>query len=149
VKLALGYARKHPRNFLMLKYEDLVAEPAAALARVFAFVKLEFDHSYLDIPHVNHAETPYNLDSQTRGINSSRLYYYGEIVSPRHDRLLRAFIQKQVLKKTYPEFVEAAPRWAPDVSWVRARGTASMVKQEMRLVVRAPAKAISRVWHRI
>jgi hypothetical protein len=151
VKLALDYERRQPFNFLMVKYEDLVAEPAAVLARVFRFVELDFDPAYLDIPHVNRSETPYNLDSERRGINGSRIHYYRGVVSPRYERLIRAFVSKKILRMTYPEFCDSdgISDWSLDVTWVRVRGTAALIRQQVRLARREPVHTADRFWHRM
>jgi hypothetical protein len=151
VKLALRYARKQSRNFLVVKYEDLVADPAAVLAKVFGFVHLDFEPAYLEIPHVNRSETPYNVDSEAHGINGSRVHYYHEVISPRDERLLRALISTKLLEQTYSSLCEANGNsgWSLDATWVRVRGGAGLIRQHARLVRREPLYTADRFWHRI
>ncbi len=43
-----GFAARHPRNALLLRYEDLVASPAAVLTGAFRFIGESFDPAVLD-----------------------------------------------------------------------------------------------------
>ncbi len=43
-----GFAARHPRNALLLRYEDLVANPSEVLADAFRFVGESFDPGLLE-----------------------------------------------------------------------------------------------------
>lgn len=43
-----AFAAAHPDNCLAIRYEDLAADPSAVMARVFAFIGVDFDPALLD-----------------------------------------------------------------------------------------------------
>jgi protein-tyrosine sulfotransferase len=43
-----AFAAAHPENCLAIRYEDLAAEPGAVMAKVFAFLGVDFDQALLE-----------------------------------------------------------------------------------------------------
>jgi hypothetical protein len=151
VKLALSYAREYQRNLLVVRYEDLATKPMATLPLVFHFAGLEFDPSYLDIPHVNRSETPYNLDGETAGINGGRVHYFRQVLSRRDQRVVRGMISKDLLRQLYPELCAGGsePWFSFDAASVRMRGAAAVIREQISLVRQDPKHAINRIWRRV
>jgi hypothetical protein len=73
------------------------------LRRLFSFLDLRWDERYLDIPYVNRSETPFNLESDARGINQTRVFYYRGILSEAEELTVRAFGGTRLLATYYPE----------------------------------------------
>ena len=74
IRLAERRQREWPDNSMILRYEDIVSRPGEVLRRLFSFLDLRWDERYIDIPHVNRSETPFNLEGDARGINQTRVF---------------------------------------------------------------------------
>jgi len=88
----------------LVRYEDLVRTPGPELRAVCAFADLTFDDTLLDVPHVNRSETPYNTNSDTRGINDSRVHYYQDVLSPEEEAVVRHWVDREKFRTAYPDF---------------------------------------------
>ncbi len=145
------YAKRCPDNFLYVRYEDFVTEPEGAGARIFDFLHLPFDPKYLAIPHVNRSETPYNRDSESRGIDPSRVYHHRNILDV-EERCLAAGVLSSEDLAGYPEVArEARVDRAWLSTWLRARGLllSSLVRREGHLFMINPRYAVSRIQRRL
>jgi hypothetical protein len=151
VKLALGYRRKFANNFMIVKYEDLTAQPDVLVRGVFDFLDLTFDPSYLEIHHVNRSDTPYNLTSDDHGITSSRVHYYRDILSERRIRALTSLISPQLLKQTYPELCIGTRGRLPPLAALPfyVTGMAVTLNEQARLAIYATEYALRRTWQRL
>src|SRR5579885_1223108 len=149
VKLAGHYRVRYPGNFMQVRYEDLAARPESTLREIFNFAGLAFDPAYLDIHHVNRSETPYNLTSEQRGINGSRVYYYAQTLSPAQIGALTAVISMPGLRRSYPELGSLMRRSRP--SWrsvipLYANYIWPTINQQAGLLIRKPRYALARTW---
>jgi hypothetical protein len=82
LKLATSLQHDYPDRFRLVRYEDLICDGEATVRGLCAWLQTSFDDDCLDVPHVNPSENPYVLDSETRGLNRSRLYQYVEHLRP-------------------------------------------------------------------
>ena len=124
---------------MLLRYEDLVRDPEASVRSVCTFCGLPYDASYLDVPHVNKSETPYNWSSEDRGISASRVFYYRDTLSPVEEEAVRLVISRPTLKRLYPELVEGADaRHVKErlqaVSLLASSATALLTEEGRRLI---------------
>jgi hypothetical protein len=88
----------------LVRYEDLVRTPEPELCAVCTFAGLTFDDAMLDVPHVNRSETPFNTDSDTTGINDSRVHYYRDVLSPEEEAVVRHWVDGENFRAAYPDF---------------------------------------------
>jgi hypothetical protein len=119
-RIAREMTRRYPDRFVSVRYEDLTTRPEEEMARVFEFLGLAFDPSYLDIPHINPAEKQFRKEDVAgvrrdslqqngessgakRGINKSRLYYYRERLNPSEIALIDRLIDEELVREHYPE----------------------------------------------
>ena len=79
--LAGKLQHEYPDRFLIVRYEDIVTDAEQTYRKVFDFVSVPFHEKYLDVPHVNRSEAPHTWTSSSRGLTSSRLYYYTSVLS--------------------------------------------------------------------
>jgi hypothetical protein len=103
VRLALQYADTQPEGFLVVRYEQFVEESRQKMADICGFCDLPFRESYLDIPHVNRSESPYDQSSATEGISSSRLGYYRRVLSDTETGAVQALVDDRLMDALYPE----------------------------------------------
>jgi hypothetical protein len=151
VKLALEYRKKFANNFMIIKYEDLTAQPDIMLRAVFDFLEVTFDPAYLEVHHVNRSESPYNLTSDNRGINVSRVHYYRETLPARSIRALTSLISADLLEQTYPELNRGIRRRLPPLVALPLylSGMAVTLNEQARLVLHATEYALRRTWQRL
>jgi len=103
VRLALRYADTQAERFFVVRYEQFVEESRRKMADICEFCDLPFRESYLEIPHVNRSESPYNQSSATEGISSSRLGYYRRVLSDTETGAVRALVKDRLMDALYPE----------------------------------------------
>lgn len=151
VSLALKYARS-TENTRVFRYEDFVLNPTEEMSKICAFCGLDFDEGYLDIPHVNRSESPYNRSSNVQGISSSRLGYYREALSTTERQAVLALINKRLLDKLYPDMADEA-RWSflatLYAGGLMAIGAFQVVHSQLSLLFSNPRHAIRRVRKRV
>jgi hypothetical protein len=82
LKLARALERDVPDRFRLVRYEDLTGNGAETVRSLCEWLQTPFNEDCLDVPHVNPSENPYVLESDTRGLNGSRLYQYVERLLP-------------------------------------------------------------------
>ncbi len=149
---ALRLQAARPQNLLLLRYEDLVSDPETYVRATCDFCGLPFDSSYLDIPHVNKSDTPYNRKSDSRGLSASRTYYYREALSPVEEAAVRLAVNGTVLEKLYPELTPTGERktvreQAQAVSLLASSATVLLAEEGKRLLD-APSRTAKRIARR-
>ncbi len=82
LRLAKQFEQRYPGRFMVVRYEDMTGNSESTMRRVFEFLGVPFDPSYLDVPHVNRSESGYSLTGDGKGLNRSRIYYYRENLKP-------------------------------------------------------------------
>lgn len=82
LKLARTLERDFPDRFRLVRYEDLTGHGPETVRSLCEWLQTPFDEYCLDVPHVNPSEQPYVLESETRGLNRSRMYQYVERLRP-------------------------------------------------------------------
>ena len=105
---AVQWTDTDPERVKVVRYEDLVRVPQETMREICSFVDIEFEDDLLEIPHVNRSETPYNQESDTAGVNASRLHYYSDVLSPEEEAVVRSWTDTELLKRCYPDL--PAPR---------------------------------------
>ena len=81
-------------------------DPEPTVRKMCSFCSLPFDAAYLDVPHVNKSDTPYNKRSERRGLSASRVFYYRDALSPVEQAAVRLAIDDAALNRLYPELAE-------------------------------------------
>lgn len=148
---ALDIQAQEPKRLMTLRYEDLVSDPQQSVQKVCAFCDLPFDAAYLDVPHVNKSENPHSLESEQKGLNASRVFYYRDVLAPSEVAAVRLAADFRLLKQLYPELPNAEASAADKahalalLTW----GSAALVLEEGRRVLKAPSQALSRVARRL
>ena len=152
VKRALQLREARPESLLVLRYEDLVREPEESVRRVCAFCDLPYSPACLDVPHVNKSDTPYNKQSQQRGLRASRVFYYPDHLSAAEEGAVRLAVDRSAFGSLYPELVRAGgERPGPGLrsSALLAASGARLVAEEGRRLAAAPSHALRRVLNRV
>lgn len=153
VARALRLQAARPERLMVLRYEDLVQDSEASIRRVCAFCALPFDAAYLDVPHVNKSETPYNRKSERRGLNASRVYYYKDVLSPTEQEAVSLAINTEVLGHLYPELDTQAAHKAAFRERCRAvllfaSSLGVLLKDEGQRLFASPLKTVARLSRR-
>lgn len=103
VKLAFAHADAEPARFRLVHYERLVTVGEVLLREVMDFLGHSFEPGQLDIPHVNRSEQKYTLDSNERGFNDSRIYYFKSVLTADEIKLIHHYVEKNLLNRAYPD----------------------------------------------
>jgi hypothetical protein len=104
---AVKWTKADPERVRLFRYEDLVQAPRETMREICSFADLEFKDDLLEVPHVNRSETPYNQESDTAGINASRVHYYSDVLSPEEEATVRAWTSTELLERCYPDLPTA------------------------------------------
>jgi hypothetical protein len=163
VRLAMGWNRgvrealrlqaEVPAVFRIVRYEDLVRDSQRVVREVCAFCALAFDVSYLDVPHVNKSDTPYNKESQRRGLSASRVYYYHDMLSSAEEAAVRLAVDTAALRRLYPELVASTGEPSPSERFkgmaLLAGSAGVLVAQEGKRLAAAPSRNAMRIAYRL
>jgi hypothetical protein len=104
---AVQWTDTDPERVKVVRYEDLVRVPRETMQEICSFVDIEFEDDLLEIPHVNRSETPYNQESDTLGINASRVHYYSEVLTPEEETVVRTWSDDELLARCYSDLPTA------------------------------------------
>jgi hypothetical protein len=104
---AVQWTDTDPERVKVVRYEDLVRVPQETMREICSFVDIEFEDDLLEIPHVNRSETPYNQESDTSGINASRVHYYSEVLTPEEETVVRTWSDDELLARCYSDLPTA------------------------------------------
>ena len=99
---AVRWAEADPEHVRVFRYEDLVQGPRKTMREICSFADLEFKDDLLEVSHVNRSETPYNQESDTVGVNASRVHYYSDVLSPEEEAVVRAWTDTELLERCWP-----------------------------------------------
>ena len=110
--LAGKLQEEYPDRFIITRYEDIVTDPEKTYRKVFDFVGVPFHEKYLDVPHVNRSEAPHTWTSSSRGLTSSRLYYYTSVLSPAERAAVDMLGRKDKIAEYYPDLPHHQARYA-------------------------------------
>jgi len=107
IRTAEDLHRRHPDRLLMVRYEDLVGQPRESVQRLCDWLGEPFSEALLDIPHVNPAENKYALESDVRGLNTSKTYRYPDRLGPAEiaamDLLVARYQLEELIGHWYPD----------------------------------------------
>ena len=151
-RLALRYADTHPDRLLVVRYEQFVQESYQKMAEVCDFCDLPFRESYLEVPHVNRSESPYNQTSTTEGISGSRVGYYQDVLGNTEIGAVRTLVDDRLLETLYPDHLhntEASLSAASYAAGLAISGGARVVKEHTVTLLRDPRHTIQRVKKRL
>ncbi len=153
MRRALRYQERHPENFLLVRYEDLVSLPETTMKRICAFAGVSFVSECLDIPHVNPSEAPYALVSGATGIRTSRLFYYRNVLDPSERTAIRWFVARDAFRSLFPELAEQeaqlSVRDVPTVAKYILSGLTLLIADQARAAVANPRHALDRLVKRM
>lgn len=152
VRSALRYAETNPDRLLIVRYEQFVEESHRKMAEVCDFCDLPFRESYLEVPHVNQSESPYNQSSTTEGISNSRVGYYQDVLSDTEIGAVRTLVDDRLLKALYADHLHSMEASLADVSYavgLAISGGARIVKDHAATLLKDPRHTIQRVKKRL
>mgnify|MGYP003868055133 FL=1 len=152
VRLARRLAQKHPKNLVVIRYEDFVRAPEEEMRSICSFCGLTFYEETLRIPHVNRSESPYNQSSSDTGINASRVGYYDEILTATEAEAVGALVDGRLVEEIYPELSGEAPLSLRGASYAAALATGAALTtggQHLRSLLSEPRHALQRVKRRL
>ena len=152
VRLARRFSREYSKNLTVVRYEDFVRAPEEEMRTICSFCGLPFHDDLLQIPHVNRSESPYNQSSRQGGIQSSRVGYYDETLTPLQAGAVRALVDDPLVRHVYPELVGEASPSVPEVSYAAVLATAAALTtggQHLKTFLSEPRHALQRVKKRL
>jgi hypothetical protein len=153
VKRALRLRAEQPERFLLLRYEDLVRHPEHVIRETCTFCNLPYDAAYLDIPHVNKSDSPYNRSSERRGVNASRVFYYRDMLTSTEEEAVHLAIDDAAFRTLYPELAKARGETsrAERIQAIRllTSSAALLLSEEGRRLVDVPSRSVTRILHRL
>ncbi len=109
ISLQNGYLAA-PENFLIVEYEDLIADPKAQLARIHAFLELpDFDYDFNNID----GSTVKEDDEQLHG--TAGMHYVAPVLAKQHSQDPRDVLKHHYTSFCQPEFWLERPRTVPEL----------------------------------
>ncbi|WP_263785007.1 sulfotransferase family protein [Salinibacter grassmerensis] len=149
VRKAYNVGDKLDKKILIVKYEDIVKKPNRELKKVSSFLDIDYTDSFLDIPHVNRSETPYNKKSDERGLNSDRVFYFVNELTTEEAASVRWLVDEELLQKVYPDLsggkdvgtIETLTK----VLSITFTGITHLFKDQGSLFLTEPQRALSRL----
>ena len=152
VRLARRFSQERSENLTVIRYEDFVRAPKEEMKKICSFCDLRFRDDLLQVPHVNRSESPYNQSSHEGGIQSSRIGYYDETLTPVEEGAVRALVDDPLLKQVYPELIGEASPSVPEVSYaavLSAVGVLTTGGQHLKTFLSEPRHVLQRVKKRL
>jgi hypothetical protein len=153
VAIALARSQQRPDCFLLVRYEDMIMEPAQTLEIVCRFIGERSSEELLDVPHVNRSERPYELSSERRGIQSDRLWVFDDVLSQAERKIVARYIEQQSAETLYPELA-ARGVFRAKAAWIRTLPAVSAALWDLgvhhaRMMRNDPYVVIQRVIKRV
>lgn len=153
IRIARSLREEFPDRFLVVRYEDLTGRPDETVRGIFSFLRIPFDPSVLDVPHVNKSETGYSLTGDGKGLNRSRVHYYTGTLTPAIIASLDMLAEMDEVREWYPDL----PHLGRSVSAaVKAKAMARVAVSPLQFswayatgLKRSPAHLIARSWRRL
>ena len=103
LRIASKLQHAYPDRIRIVRYEDMVTKPVETFRGVFDFVGVPFRDEYIEIPHVNRSEAHQIRTSDTTGLNTSRVYYYVDVLRPSEITAVDMLVSKQKIREMYPD----------------------------------------------
>jgi len=153
VERALGYRDQHPDSVMTIRYEDLVSSPEREARRVCSFCGLTYDEACLHIAHVNRSEQPYTQKSKESGLNTSRVFYYRDVLSSAQEMAVRRLVSTQLADELYPDL--PSPPTGPSIMHTLYAGMMMGIsglftlRDQSQSLVRRPAHTVRRIRKRV
>jgi hypothetical protein len=150
-RLAHRWARQHPKNMSLIRYEDLVRTPRQEMKKICTFCDLPFHEGCLRVPHVNRSESPYNQSSSQEGIQSSRVGYYEQTLTDAEIRVVGTLIESELAEKLYadtnvpPNSLSSAAR----AVLLAIEGGLVASREHLQALLKHPRHVLHRVWRRL
>ncbi len=110
LSIASALASAMPHRVMLVKYEEMVTDPASVGRTLSAFVGVPFDPAILDVPHINPAEQQHTVVAGTKGLNTSRRYYYLDRLSKSEIKALDLMISRRLIRAFYPDLPHRTER---------------------------------------
>lgn len=110
LSIAAALARAMPQRVMLVKYEDMVTDPASVGRALSDFVGVPFDPAILDVPHINPAEKQHTVVEGTKGLNTTRRYYYVDRLSKSEIKALDLLISRRMIGMFYPDLPHRSQR---------------------------------------
>lgn len=152
VQLALRYADRQAGQFLIVRYERFVEESRRKMGEVCDFCDLPFRESYLEVPHVNRSESPYNQSSTTESVSSSRLGYYQNVLNDTEIGAVRTLVEDRLVETLYPDHLRKTETSLSAASYavgLALSGSARVIQEHAVTLLRDPNHTIQRIKKRL
>jgi hypothetical protein len=150
---ALELEADMPERFHVVRYEDLVRKPEETVREICSFCRIRYRGACLDIPHVNRSETPYNRESETKGMRDDRVFYFTRHLSNEEVSALRTLVGSEILEELYADLPSvgdgARHQEVIELARILGRGWFHLLADQGRLFLTEPRRAWNRVKRRI
>ncbi len=144
---------QYPERFRILRYEDLVTAPTEVFREICSFCDLAYQEDCVRVPHVNRSETPYNQDSETRGIQSDRVFYFSDVLSSTESAAVKQLADAESLHRLYPDLpaVPEVPshRSITEVAKIIAGGGIRLLRKQATELIAEPRRTWDRIKRRV
>ncbi len=153
VRLAREYRDRYPDQFRIVRYEDLVRQPAHVVESICEFTDLEFEPEYLDVQHVNPSENPYSTNTGRRGIDDSRVGYFRRVLDAPERQAIRLLAPEADMADLYPEMLADEQPPGPE-GYRRAAQLVGMSARDLavehgRKLWSSPVHTVDRIYRRL
>jgi hypothetical protein len=153
VARGLMLQRRYPDQFLVFRYEDICVSPKEEVEKVCAFLGVKFSNLYGNISHVNKSEDKHSIDINSRGVDSSRVFYYKDVLGERQEMGVRILASSDIITRLYSDLPSTdgqASRW----SQVYAKkllmsGILDTFLRPIRRKNRSFSEVADRIWQRV
>jgi hypothetical protein len=136
-----------------LRYEDLVTAPTDVFREVCDFCEIDYQQDCVQVPHVNRSETPYNQDSEARGVQSDRVFYFADVLSPTESAAVHQLADSEALHELYPD-LPVVPKVArgkalAEVAKIVVRGGVRLLRKQAAELAAEPVRTWDRIKRRV
>lgn len=153
VERALMFRQRYPESFKIVRYEDLVAQPEQETRDILAFCSLPYDAACLDVAHVNRSEQPYTQQSETSGLNTSRVFYYSHVLSAEEEVAIRLLTDERRFRVLYSDLPEPSAdpsaRCIYHAFKIAVLGLLETARDQAGVLLDDPSHAIRRIRKRL
>jgi len=153
VRQARAMSAHHPNHVRIVRYEDLVTETTDTFRKICSFCDLSYQQRCVEVPHVNRSETPYNQESEAKGVDDSRVYYFRSVLRPEEQATVKRLADTESLRALYsdlPDKETEATLWGGiETVKVLARGGLDLVESQVKGAIANPRWTWERIRRRI
>jgi hypothetical protein len=102
VARGLMLQKRYPDQFLVFRYEDICSSPREEVEKICAFLGVNYSNLHSNIRHVNKSENKHSIDINSKGIGSSRVFYYKNVLKSDEKVGIKIITSSDIIENIYP-----------------------------------------------